>query len=85
MTQDDQNKDYHWVNHMKVTNRVSGNNLNDDKPILSNLADLDNSKVIPSLADHTFQKQDYIFMIKRILVNEVPYLEFCKEIGRAHV
>ena len=25
MTEDNQNKDHHWINHVKVTNRVSGN------------------------------------------------------------
>lgn len=34
MTEDNQNKDLHWVNHVKITNRVSGNHLPDDKPTL---------------------------------------------------
>ena len=25
MTEDNKNKDHHWINHVKVTNRVSGN------------------------------------------------------------
>ena len=33
MTEDNQNKDHHGINHAKVTNRVSGNHLPDDNPL----------------------------------------------------
>ena len=79
MTEQNQNKDIHWLNHMKVSNRVSGNMLPDDKPILEDLADLDNIKVVPSATDHVCQSANYINLIARVLVEEVPCLEFCKD------
>ena len=61
MTEHNRNKDLHWVNHVKIINRVSGNHLPDGKPILDSVMQLDNCKVIPSVADHiSFSMGNYI-------------------------
>ncbi|CAB4039431.1 Hypothetical predicted protein [Paramuricea clavata] len=65
MTEDNQNKDIHWVNHVKVSNRVSGNELPDDKPIKNCLSDLDNSKVAPSAIEHICQRANYVNLVSR--------------------
>lgn len=45
MTEDNQNKDLHWVDHVTITNRVSGNHLPDDKPTLDSVMQLDNCTI----------------------------------------
>ena len=74
MTEDNQNKDIHWVNHVKVSNRVSGNELPDDKPIKNGLSDLDNSKVVPSAIEHIYQRANYVNLVSRVLVEKIPNL-----------
>jgi uncharacterized Fe-S cluster-containing MiaB family protein len=74
MTEDNQNKDSHWVNYFKVSNRVSGNELPDDKPIKNGLSDLDNSKVVPSAIEHIYQRANYVNLVSRVLVEKIPNL-----------
>lgn len=85
MREDNQNKDHHWINHIKVTNRVSGNHLTDDKPICDSLMELDNIKVIPNYPEHVCQRGNYVSLIERILVNEIPCLAFCKNVVMMHI
>ena len=85
MTEENQNRDIHWLNHLKVSNRVSGTAFPDEKPILENLSDLDNSKVVPSAIEHVYQRSNYINVVARILVEEVPCLEFCKDSVPYHI
>jgi len=63
MTEDNQNKDHHLINHVRVTNRVSGNHLPDDKPLCDSVLDLDNYKVIPTVPEHISQSGNYILLI----------------------
>ena len=85
MTEDNQNKDHHWVNHVKVTNRVSGNHLPDEKPILDSVMDLDNYKIIPTVPEHISQSANYIILIERIITEEIPCLAFCKDVVTTHI
>lgn len=80
MTEDNQNKDHHWVNHVKVTNRVSGNHLPDEKPIVDSVMNLDNYKIIPPVPEHISQRGNYIILIERIITEEIPCLAFCKDV-----
>lgn len=84
MTQDNQNKDIHWVNHNAVKNRISGNNLSDDGPICD-LEDLDNVKLLPSTPDHVMQRENYITLVERVITDELPYLHFCKDEVMQHI
>lgn len=85
MTEENQNKDHHWVNHVKVTNRVSGNHLPDEKPILDSVMDLDNYKIIPTVPEHISQRGNYIILIERIITEEIPCLAFCKDVVPTHI
>ena len=85
MTEDNQNKDHHWINHVKVTNRVSGNHLPDDKPLCDSVMELENYKVIPTGPDHISQRGNYIRLIERVLTEEIPYLSFCKDVVTSHI
>ena len=69
MANDNQNSDYHWVNHKVVQNRVSGNMLNSSP---TNVLNIPNIKLLPSVQDQTTQRQNYIVLVSRILVK---YLE----------
>ena len=85
MSEDNQNKDLHWINHLKVTNRVSGNHLLEDKPICEFVADLDNSKLLPTIPEHVAQRANYISLIKRVLTEEITCLAFCKDVVDQHI
>ena len=85
MTEDNQNKDHHWINHVKVSNRISGNHLPDDKPLCDSVLDLDNYKVIPSVPEHISQRGNYILLIERVMAEEIPCLSFCKDVVTAHI
>ena len=85
MTEDNQNKDHHWINHVKVTNRVSGNHLPDDNPLCDSVMELDNYRVIPTGPDHISQRGNYIRLMERVLTEEIPYLSFCKDVVTSHI
>ena len=85
MTEENQNKDHHWVNHVKVTNRVSDNQLPDEKSILDSVMDLDNYKIIPTVPEHISQRGNYIILIERIITEEIPCLGFCKDVVTTHI
>ena len=74
MSSDHQNTDIHWVNHNIVENRVSGNHLADDRPIMD-VADVQNKDLIPSMADHKALYDNYLVHIQRILVKRIPALQ----------
>ena len=60
MREDNQNKYHHWINHIKVTNRVSGNHLTDDKPIYDSLMELDNIKA-SLIIQNTFVNEEIMY------------------------
>ena len=83
--EENQNRDHHWINHIKVTNRVSGNHLPDDKPICNSIMELDNAKIIPTYPQHIYQRGDYVLIIERILTEEIPCLAFCRNVVTMHI
>ena len=84
MTEDNQNKDIHCVNHNAVKNRVSGNHLPDDVSRLD-VAELNNDKLLPNYMDHLMQKSDYVILVERVLTEEIPCLGFCNDMVRKHI
>lgn len=68
MTMESQNRDFHWINHQMVENRVSGNMLDSSEP-KANILDVDNLKFLPTLNDQYNQRLNYIILCSRILVN----------------
>ena len=67
MTVTAQNRNYHWVNHKMISNRVSGCELPNDKP-KEDILDVPNIKFFPSIEDHQQQHHDYAILVSRILV-----------------
>ena len=84
MTEDNQNKDIHWVNHNAIKNRVSGNHLPDDVP-MCDMAELNNDKLLPNCMDHVMQKSDYVVLMERIITEELPCLSFCRDVVTKHI
>lgn len=80
MNQDHQNSDVHWVTHMAVNNRVSGNYLPSGKPICDILC-LENGKCLPNIYEHHLQRENYITLTERFIV-EIPclYISFLESV-----
>ena len=57
MTEHHQNIDIHWVTHMTVENRVSGNHLSSVKPSPENLLQIENGLCLPSQHKHHLQRE----------------------------
>ena len=84
MTLSAQNRNFHWVNHKMVTNRISGNELAADRP-KTDLLKVQNLKFIPTLVDHQQQRENYIVLVSRMLVDYFDALEPLNEICIKHI
>ena len=84
MTEHHQNIDIHWVTHMAVENRVSGNHLSSVKPSPENLLQIENGLCLPSRHEHHLQRENCISLTERALV-ELPCLEFLKSVACKHI
>ena len=84
MTMDSQNRDFHWINHQVIENRVSGAALNSSEPqgLLSNVSDL---QFLPTLEDQRRQRHNYIILTSRILVNYFKALSPLAEACIQHI
>lgn len=82
MAKDNQNSDYHWVNHKIVVNRVSGNMLN-QSPM--NVLNMPNIKLLPSVKDQAKQRQNYIVLVSRVLVQHLESFEIFKDVYIQHI
>ena len=56
MTKDNQNLDYHWVNHKIIMNRVSGGCL---ETLPRDISSLSNLKFFPTVDDQKLQRHNY--------------------------
>lgn len=84
MTATKQNRDYHWVNHKMIENRVSGNHL-DSKKAKSDILVLQNLKFLPTIADNEKQRMDYIVLTSRILTDCFEQLAPLKDVCINHI
>jgi hypothetical protein len=84
MTEDHQNIDRHYVTVNATINRISGTHLSADKPV-HGLKDMENGKCIPNQLDQVSQRENYITLAQRILVENIPCLEFGKNVVTKHI
>ncbi|XP_022791377.1 uncharacterized protein LOC111330730 [Stylophora pistillata] len=84
MTATKQNRDYHWVNHKMIENRVSGNHL-DSKKAKSDILVVQNLKFLPTIADNEKQRMDYIVLTSRILTDYFEQLAPLKDVCINHI
>lgn len=83
MTKVHQNTDEHWVNHMAVPHRIPGNDLPDSET--SDLLLVPNKMFMPSETDQRLQRMNYIVLVSRILVENIPAFESMKEVCVYHI
>lgn len=84
MSMQSQNRDYHWVNHQMIENRVSGAHLNSKGP-KTNLQAVSNLKFLPKLEDQQRQRSNYIILAARILVDYFDALAPLKDACILHI
>ena len=60
MTMQSQNRDFHWVNHQMIENRVSGALLDSKQP-KANLQELSNLQFLPTIEDQQWQRSNMWF------------------------
>lgn len=82
MTKENQNFDFHWVNHKAVMNRVSGNKL-DNSP--RNILEVSNIKLLPTVQDQKQQRHNYVVLVARILVEHLQSFALFKEVCVKHI
>ena len=84
MSMESQNRNYHWVNHQMIENRVSGAHLKSKGP-KANLEEVSNLKFLPTLDDQQRQRSNYIILTARILVNYFDALAPLKDACILHI
>ena len=84
MSMQSQNRDYHWINHQMIENRVSGAHLNSQGP-KANLQEVSNIRFLPKLEDHQRQRSNYIILAARILVDYFDALAPLKDVCIYHI
>ena len=82
MSKDNQNFDFHWVNHKIVMNRISGSRL-DNSP--RELLAVSNITVLPSVQDQQRQRQNYIVFVARMLVQHLDCFVVFKDVCIGHI
>ena len=65
MAKDNQNLDFHWVNHKIIKNRVSGGCL---ETLPRDITSLSNLKLFPTFDNQKFQRHNYTVLVSRVLV-----------------
>ena len=73
MTEEHQNIDVHHVTVMSTENRIGAVDFSDQKKE-DGIMKLENGKFIPSDDDHQLQRKDFISLVGRILVANIPYI-----------
>lgn len=84
MTEEHQNIDKHYVTVNATTNRVSGNHLSTTTPF-DGIAKMENGKCIPNSIEQRLQRDNYITLVERILVENIPCLAFGKDVVQKHI
>ena len=86
MTEENQNKDLHWVTVISTENRISGVKFNSaEKPAKCSLADMDNAVCLPDKSDHRKQHNDYIVLVSRLITSHIDCLKFLQEVVEKHI
>lgn len=82
MTKENQNYDYHWVNHRVVINRVLANNLDQSR---KNVLDVSNIKLLPTVQDQKHQRYNYTVLVARMLVEHFDFFKSFKDVCVQHI
>ena len=85
ITEDNQNKDEHWVTVMETENRVSGNHLSSVSPPEEKLISLECGLCLPNMSEHQLQRNDYVILVSRIITSYVHCLKFLNCVTVKHI
>ena len=83
-TQEHQTLDMHYLTVCATNNRVHGNHLS---PLQRNdqLKNMENGKCIPSHMEQISQRENYIHLVEKVLVKNIPCLEVFKDVVVNHI
>jgi hypothetical protein len=84
MTMTSQNRDIHWVNHVMIENRVSGNHLSSEEP-KADIHDIPNIVFLPSVVDERQQRLNYVVLVSRILSDYFDAFAEFKDVCVKHI
>jgi hypothetical protein len=84
MTMTSQNRDIHWVNHVMIENRVSGNHLSSKGP-KADIHDIPNIVFLPSVVDQRQQRLNYTVLVSRILSDYFDAFAEFKDVCVKHI
>ena len=82
MTKENQNLDFHWVNHKIIMNRVSGNGLDTSTRDIHGVS---NIQFLPTVQDQKHQRYNYIVLVSRILVEHLECFSFLRDVCIFHI
>lgn len=86
MTEENQNKDLHWVTVISTENRISQVGYNSaEKPANRTLADMDNAVCLPDKSDHRKQRTDYTALVLRLITSHIDCLKFLQDVTEKHI
>ncbi|XP_068733624.1 uncharacterized protein [Montipora capricornis] len=69
------NSDMHWIAQYVTFDRVPSSHLDDSKPIVPDIKDFDNVNYLMSKTELDQQRNDYIILVARVLIEFFPALE----------
>lgn len=84
MTDEHQNIDKYYVTVNATTNRIPGNHLGIDHPV-HGITQMENGKCIPNYLEQKLQRENNITLVQRILFENIPCLEFGKNVAEKHI
>ena len=82
MTKDNQNLDFHWVNHKVIMNRVCGHGL---ETLPRDICSISNIKFFPTVEDQKLQRHNYVVLVSRVLVEHLRCFSFLKDVCVSHI
>ena len=84
MSEENQNIDRHYVTVNATTNRISGSHLSTDSDV-PGIKQMENGKCIPYHIEQKVQRANYITLVQRILVENIPCLKFGQGVVEKHI
>ena len=69
------NSDMHWIAQYVTFDRVPSSHLDDSKPLVPDIKDFDNVNYLMSKTELDQQRDNYIILVARVLIEFFPALE----------
>ena len=86
MTEENQNKDLHWVTVISTENRIHQvGHDSTEKPANRTLADMENAVCLPDKYDHRKQRDDYTVLVARLITAHIDCLKFLRDVTEKHI